>query len=252
MSRFISITQARDMIGLRMGCLRGVPSPWSEAAKGIFRIKGLDCTYAAQSEDDPEHAIAAWAGNSSVPIVAYDDEPLRTGWAEILLLAERLAPEMKLLPDDFEVRAEVIGLSHEICGEMGLGWAARNLLVEQGFESDGAAGFHPKVGKFLGRKYGYRPGEDYAGRVSRILTGLSARIAGRSYLVGESLTAADIYWAAFSNLVAPLPEELLPMNPHFRKSWEAVDPSVKESASSELMAHRDRMFSEHLETPMVI
>jgi glutathione S-transferase len=251
-SRFKSITEARDMAGLRMACLRGVPSPWTEAAKGIFRIKGLDCQYAAQSEGDPDNAIVAWSGNSSVPVVAWEGEPLRTGWSEILLLAERLAPETPLLPADFEGRSDVIGLSHEMCGEMGLGWAARNLLVEQGFATDGAAGFHPKVGKYLGRKYGYYKGEDYAGRVAQILTALSSRIAGRQYLVGDSLTAADVYWAAFSNLVAPLSEDLLPMNPHFRKSWEAVDASVKAAASEELMAHRDRMFADHLETPMVV
>lgn len=250
MSRFKPISEIRDTGGLRMACLRGVPSPWTEAAKGIFRIKGLDCQYGAQSEDDPDHAIAGWAGNSSVPVVAYNDEPLKTGWAEILLLAERLAPDIPMLPQGFGARAEAMGLAHEICGEMGLGWSARNLLVEQGFASDGAAGFHPKVGKFLARKYGYHEGEDYAGRVEMILTGLSERIAGRAYLLGDELTAVDVYWATFSNLVSPLSADKLPMIPHFRKSWEAVDLKVKSAASDELMAHRDRIYDTHLELPI--
>ncbi|WP_416897439.1 MAG: glutathione S-transferase family protein [Minwuia sp.] len=250
MSTFVSVTEARAMPGLRIACLRGVPSPWTEAAKAIFRVKGLDCQYAGQAEDDPDNAIAGWAGNSSVPVVAFEDEPLRTGWAEILLLAERLAPAKPLLPDGFEARAEAIGLSHEICGEMGLGWAARNFLVGLGFESDGASGFHPKVGKFLAGKYGYRESEDYRQRVIAILEALSARIAGKPFLVGSSLTAVDIYWAAFSNLVAPLPAEKLPMHPRFRAMWESVPDDVKSAASGELMAHRDRIYETCFELPV--
>lgn len=252
MSRFVSITEARKMSGLRMACLRAVPSPWTEAAKGIFHVKGLDCQYAGQAEDDPENAIAQWAGDSSAPVVAFDDEPLRTGWAGILLLAERLAPETPLLPKDFEGRAEAMGLAHEICGEMGLGWAARNLLVGVGFASEGASGFHPKVGKFLSGKYGYRENEDYRARVIGILEGLSERIAGKRFLVGDSLTAVDIYWAVFSNLFAPLPEEKLPMHPRFRQMWETAPADVKAAASTELMAHRDRIYDAYLETPAVL
>lgn len=252
MSRFIPITAARDMAGLRMACLRGVPSPWTEAAKGIFRVKGLDCQYAAQSDDDPDNAIREWAGDSSVPVVAFEDEKLRTGWAEILLLAERLAPSKPLLPADWEGRMTVFGIGHEICGEMGLGWAARNLLVGQGFESEGAKGFHPKVGKFLARKYGYRDDDPvgYRERVVDILEGLSARIEGRQFLVGDSLSAADIYWATFANLVSPLPEDQLPMHPAFRKSWESGDEAVKAAISPALKAHQERIYADYLEIPV--
>lgn len=252
MSRFVSITEAREMQGLRMACLRGVPSPWTEAAKGIFHHKGLDCQYAAQSEDDPDNAVADWAGDSSVPVVAFGDEPLRTGWAEILILAERLAPEKPLLPADWEGRMAVFGIGHELCGEMGLGWAGRNLLVGQGFESEGASGFHPKIGKFLSRKYGFREDEPvaYRERVMDILKGLSARIEGRKFLVGDSLTAADIYWATFANLLSPMPEDVLPMNPHFRKSWSSAEEGVKAAMSPALKAHQERIYAEYLETPV--
>jgi hypothetical protein len=36
-------------------------------------------------------------------------------------LAERLAPQPSLLPVDVMQRALMIGLSHEICGEIGIG-----------------------------------------------------------------------------------------------------------------------------------
>ena len=135
MSRFISIADARADRGLRMACLRGVPSPWTEAAKGIFHVKSLDCQYAAQRREDEDNAIAAWAGNSSVPVVAYENEPLRTGWAEILLLAERLAPQPALIPEAADQRALLFGLAHEICGEMGFGWCLRlHMLIQNGQE----------------------------------------------------------------------------------------------------------------------
>ena len=75
-----------------MACLRKIPSPWQEAAKGVFHVKGLECQYGAQAESDMENAIADWAGDSSIPVVAYRNEKLRTGWVEILMLAERPPP----------------------------------------------------------------------------------------------------------------------------------------------------------------
>jgi len=131
MNRFVSITQARGGSGLRLACLRGVPSPWTEAAKGIFYVKGLACQYAAQSKDEPDGALTAWAGDVGIPVVAYENEKLRTGWAEILLLAERLKPEPALIPQQASERAAMFGLSHEICGEMGFGWAYRLLMIQQ-------------------------------------------------------------------------------------------------------------------------
>jgi len=84
-----------------------VPSPWTEAAKGIFHVKGIACAYAAQAKDDPDGALVAWAGDVGVPVVAYENEKLRTGWAEILLLAERLKPEPVLVPARAEDRSPI-------------------------------------------------------------------------------------------------------------------------------------------------
>ncbi len=149
MSRFVSITQARAASGLRMACLRGVPSPWTEAAKGIFHVKGLACQYAAQSKDDPDGALVAWAGDVGIPVVAYENEKLRTGWAEILLLAERLKPEPALIPARAEDRALLFGLAHEICGEMGFGWAYRLLMIQQSLGHGSETGFPSNVANYL-------------------------------------------------------------------------------------------------------
>lgn len=41
-----SIHEARDLPGLRLISLNGLPSPWSQAARGIFHVKRLDYTIA--------------------------------------------------------------------------------------------------------------------------------------------------------------------------------------------------------------
>ena len=43
-------------------------------------------------------ALLAWTGHENAPIAVYENEKARAGWAEILFLAERLAPEPRLIP----------------------------------------------------------------------------------------------------------------------------------------------------------
>jgi glutathione S-transferase len=258
MSRFISIAQARELGGLRMACLRGVPSPWTEAAKGVFYVKGLDCQYAAQKRDDEDDAIARWAGNSSVPVVAYENEPLRTGWAEILLLAERLQPEPRLIPAAAEERALLFGLAHEICGEMGLGWCLRLYMLKTSMgHTPGAgpgdgAGFPPAVTASLAAKYGFNP-VDVAmakDRVIAILTMLDVRLADADYLLGDTLSAVDIYWATFANLLTPLPEELLPAVAMIRDVYDNSDAEIDAALTPRLRAHQEMVYERHLELPV--
>src|SRR4051794_8942682 len=114
MTEFVSLTSARDLPGLRLTIVRNVPSPWSQAAKGILEIKRLPFVLAERAADDPDPLLRAWTGQESLPVVAYEQERPRTGWAEILFLAERLAPAPALIPGDPERRTLMFGLAHEI------------------------------------------------------------------------------------------------------------------------------------------
>jgi glutathione S-transferase len=252
MSGFISITQMRAAKGLRIAGLRGVPSPWTEAAKGIFHVKGLSCQYAAQSKEDPDGALAAWAGDVGIPVVAYDNEKLRTGWAEILLLAERLQPEPALIPADADARALLFGLSHEICGEMGLGWAYRLLMIRQSLDHGGESNFPSNIANYLGQRYGLNPTHARSAkeRTIDLLRMLSRRIEGRRYLVGDTLTAADIYWATFANLITPLAESELPAAPMIRAAYTCRDADILAAMSKDLRALQRRIYDEHLELPV--
>ena len=151
---------ARERGGLRMVVVSGVPSPWGEAAKGALHVKQIP--WVAVRLDPSSQAMADWTGQRSGPVAMYDDEAPRSGWAEILLLSERLAPEPVLLPSDPEERSLAFGLSHEICGEMGLGWCRRLQGIHAGL-SDGG-GFPEGVARYLAPKYGYRAEEASASK----------------------------------------------------------------------------------------
>ena len=102
--------------GLRIVLVRGVPSPWSQAAKAIFEIKGLPYVAAPLEVAGANAEIAAWSGQNSAPVVAWQGEPPINRWLDILLLAERLEPAPALLPADPLQRALAIGLGHEMLG----------------------------------------------------------------------------------------------------------------------------------------
>lgn len=196
---YVSVDEAIARRGLRMVVVGDVPSPWGEAAKGIFHIKGIDWVAVRLAYDS--EPLKAWAGQRSGPVAIYDNERPRAGWAEILLLAERLAPGPTLLPKDAAERALAFGLAHEICGEDGLGWARRLQLIHAGLQ--GAGGFAPRVAIYLAKKYGYGPeaGAAAGARVAALLRMLTARLkaqraAGSRFYVGNTVSAVDVYSAS--------------------------------------------------------
>lgn len=250
----ISITEARNLPGMRLVLLPGLPSPWSQAAKGIFEVKKIPYLRVHQLDEDPPELLRDWTGQESFPVAAWERERPRSGWAEILLLAERLEPEPSLLPAGQADRALFFGLAHEICGEMGLGWCCRLIMIHNGLKANPEAAFLSD----LGEKYGYHSpdlGERAVGRVIAILNQLDAllelrRRDGEHYFFGKRVSALDIYWAAFSNLIDPLPPEQCPMPDALRPMFTQSDPRIKAAFTPALSFHRDYVFHEHLVLPM--
>lgn len=250
---YVGVDEAIERAGLRMVVVGGVPSPWGEAAKGILHIKGID--WAAVRLVYDSEPLKDWAGQRSGPVAILDAERPRDGWAEILLLAERLAPTPALLPPDPAQRALVFGLAHEICGEEGLGWARRLQLVHAGLNK--AGGFPGRVASYLAKKYGHSPerGEGAGRRVADLLGMLAARLkaqrqAGSRYYVGESLTAVDVYSATFMALFAPLPDEQCAMDAASRAAFETRDDQTIAALDPMLLQHRDFIYRERLELPL--
>jgi glutathione S-transferase len=250
---YIGFEEAQRTKGLRMVVVSGVPSPWGEAAKGILHMKGIPWKAVRLDVADP--AMAAWIGGRSGPVVMFEDEAPRAGWAEILLLAERLAPKPALLPSDTEQRVLAMGLAHEICGEMGLGWCRRNQAVDDGLHERG--GFPKPIAAYLGPKYGYRAEETrtYAERVIAILGSLSARLkaqrdAGSRFYLGHAPTAVDLYSATCMALFAPLPHAQCAMREELRAAFSSRDEATTAALDPILLEHRDFIYAEYLELPL--
>jgi glutathione S-transferase len=250
---YVSVEEAMQRRGLRMVVVGGVPSLWGEAAKCILHIKRIEWAAVRLAYDS--EPLKQWAGQLNGPVAVYNDERPRTGWAEILLLAERLAPAPPLLPADAADRALVFGLAHEICGESGLGWTRRLQLVHAGLHN--AGGFAERAAKYLGKKYGYRPeaGASYGPRVMALLGMFAARLkaqraAGSRYCVGDAVTAVDVYSAACIALFSPLPAAQCAMDAGTRAAFETLDAQTQAALDPILLEHRDMMYAEHLQLPL--
>ena len=244
----VDIEQAIKSDGLRIVIVKAMPSAWGVAAKAMIEYKGLDyvCAYQIPMSDNPE--LLAWSGTNSGPVVAWNDEPPINRWEDILLLLERLAPEPRLVPEEPAERIEVFGISREICGEVGFGWNRRIDLMRP------AAGEAPSP---FAQKYHYREAE--AALANSRVIGLMGELANRlkkqkengsNYLVGSAVTAADFYWAAFSNFVQIQPQEECPINPDARPMFENTSAEITAAIDPILIEHRDYIMRTYYKLPL--
>lgn len=249
---YVGVAEARATPGLRLVLGRAVPGPWSVAARAIFDIKGIAYTAVAHDAGMPNEELCAWTGNASAPVAMLDNDRPRGTWAEILLLAEMLEPSPPLIPADPYQRMEMFGLSHEICAEDGLGWVLRELL----FAAQQAAG-NVQFPAMLA-KYNSRQTVEHLGRRLNDVLGLLANRlaaqarAGSRYLVGDRLSAADIYWAAFSNLLQPMAPDACAMPDFYRTIPAQIAPHLDAPVAAALIAHRDHIVATYLETPICL
>jgi glutathione S-transferase len=252
---FVDLEQAKQRSGLRLVVVAGVPSPWGEAAKAVLHVKKIPFVAVRMTPGDA--ALQAWTRQASAPVALYEDEAPRGGWAEILLLAERLAPDPRLVPEDAAERATLFGLAHEICGEMGLGWCRRLQGIVGPLEADESGSYPKPIAEYLGQKYGYRRGigPEAKRRVLELLGLLSARLhaqqeSGSDYYLGDRLSALDIYSAAFMAIFRPLPPEQCPMPEMLRTAFASLDAETEEALDPILFEHRDRLYAKHLALPL--
>jgi glutathione S-transferase len=257
---YVEIEKARHLPGLRLALTSGVPGPWGEAAKGIFHAKGIPFARVAQTAGADNDELFAWTGHRNAPIAIYEDEPPRTTWAEILFLAERLRPEPALVPANLDERVLCFGLAQELMGENGFGWSRRLMLLQPGMgDSDTPPeAMRATLGR-MSRQYGYSraAAEKAPERAAQLLDLLSRRLAaqraaGKRYLIGDRLSAVDIYWAAMAALVAPLPADVCAMPEMLRGLYGNPGPRVAAALDPALLEHRDRIYRDHMEFPIAL
>ena len=255
--RFVDLEEARAARGVRLLALSALPSPWSEAAKGLLHVKEIPALCVRFRRGDA--AQTAWAGIGNAPALFYDDEPPRSGWAEILTLTERLGGKMSLVPADPERRAKLFGLAHELCGEDGLGWSARLIMIDGSLGSGGARSFPLAAAQHLAARYSYAP-ERIAharSRVAEILalfdrTLADSQAAGHAYLLGDRMTALDVYLATFlTPIVGVAAEECPALAPPVRPAFAYLGEQVG-AVPPALSAHRRQVYRDHLPWPIAL
>tara|TARA_Y100001934_G_C12065687_1_gene637583 strand:- start:184 stop:822 length:639 start_codon:yes stop_codon:yes gene_type:complete len=199
--------------------------------------------------EDLQAKLYELTAQTSLPTMLHDDERPRNVWIEQLALAERIgAPgSPKLIPDDVEQRVDVFGLCAVLLAEDGLVWNMRILTDSP-----------------LGRKYGYSEEASAAAprKIAEVITLLDQRLEaqatrGSNYLVGDRLTAVDIYWATLSMTVLPPPPEIMPLtrqNQGMMKFFEANSsiPEIAGALTTTIETHQRYVLTTHCEMPAVL
>jgi glutathione S-transferase len=249
---FATVEQARTAPGVRLVVLASVPSPWSESAKGLLVVKGIDGILVRFAASD--RSVSQWTGWHNAPVLMIDGEPPRVHWSEILEAAERIGGRTSLVPSDPEERIRMFGLAHEVLGEGGLVWNRRLIVIHRGLITEGRDGFPLRIARYLAPKYGYTPQRAEAAetRVALILRKLgdlaeANRARGSEYLLGNRLTALDIYSATALWPFAPLSEDQCPgVPPLIRRAFDTSSAAVPTA----LLEHRERVYKQHLGLPV--
>lgn len=246
---YVSVEKARQQSGLRLVLCAGTPGVWGEAIKAVLSYKGIAYTPVLQEVGGENQALRDWTGQTSAPVIIDADNRQHMLWESMVLLAETLAPEPALIPTAADQRALHFGLLREIAGVEGLGWNRRL----QSIALSGGPSANPVL-KRLADKYGYSD-EAVArseARTVEILQLLSRQLQNNGpYFFGDQLTALDFYAAVFIGvMINPLPHELIPMPKGMRAGFSHPSPAIAEALDSHLRAHRDKVFDQHIQTPL--
>jgi glutathione S-transferase len=251
---YIDIETAKTAPGLRLVLTRVPGAPWTEAAKAVFDVKNIPYAHVAQVPGRTDDALRQWTGIANALIAVYREERPRDGWHEILLLAERLMPEPRLIPADPRERATMLGLTGELMSEDGLIWNRRLIMIEIGLREKS---FMTEFVRLRGRDFGWSPeaAQRAQGRIIEVLKLFSEqlarqRAAGYRYMMGASLTALDLYWACACAIMQPLPPEHAAMPDALRQSYSTYPEAIRDALDPALLAHRDFIYREHLTLPL--
>lgn len=255
---FISLDEAAEMTkGTRVTFVPGMQAMYSEALKNICFVKNVPLIRVLHPQmgideatgKDKQEKLYEVTSQTSLPTMLHDEERPRNVWIEQLALAEQIgaADSPSLIPDNFDLRVEMFGLCAVILAEDGLTWNMRILIDSP-----------------LGRKYGYseEASSSAPGKIAEIISLIDNRLQaqekrGSQYLVGDSITAADIYWATMSMTVLPVPEEIMPktkQNTGMLFFFEANSKisTIEEALTKRIQDHQQFILTTYCETPAVL
>ncbi len=255
---FISLEEAIEMkTGTRITFVPGVQALYAEALKNICYVKMIHITRVLhplmgtdkETGEDRQSNLYKLTKQKSLPTMLHDEERPRNVWIEQLALAEQIgsSESPSIIPESFELRAEMYGLCAIILAEDGLVWNMRIL-------NDGP----------LGRKYGYSEAAS-SSAPAKIVDALkvinkkleSQKKLGSQYLIGNKLSAVDIYWATMSMCMVPAAEDIMPktrQNQGMLAGFEAISkiPDFADVISPLMEAHQRYILKTYCETPAIL
>src|SRR3984885_5763888 len=213
MDAWLTLQQALAAPGLRLAPVRaGLPSPWSEFARSWSHVKRIPSSLVdARDADRGLTSIRPLTGQESLPVVFWNDERPRSSWLRQVMMIARL-------------------LTEPAFGER-----------ERG------------IGHYLSKKYRHNT-DSVEGSIKHceeiVLTFGDLRSAGHDYLLGSTLTALDLAWAAFAALIQPLSEGLCPMKPLWRDLYTWMPPVTPCHTLEALLSHREHIYRDWLTLPV--
>lgn len=255
---FISLDEAAAMTrGTRVTFAPGFPAIFSEALKNICYVKGVPLIRVLHPHmgidkatgKDRQAKLYELTSQTGLPTMFHDQERPRSVWTEQLALAERIgAPGTpKLIPDDVQLRADMFGLCAVVVAEDGLVWNMRIL------------GDNP-----LARKYGYseQASADAPGKMAAVVNLIDRRLQaqeqrGSRYLVGDAITAADVYWATMSMTILLPPPDIMPVTKQNERGLKffasnSKIPPIADALSQRIEDHQRYILTTYCETPAVL
>ena len=255
MSPWLTLEQALGAPGLRVAPVRaGLPSPWSEFVRACFHVKRIPYSLVdARDADRGLTSIKTLTGQESLPVVFWNDERPRSNWLDQLVLAERISLQPRLLPDDPFERAKAVGLIAELCSEAGFGWHRRVMMIARLLTEPTFGERERGIGHYLSKKYRHNT-DSVEGSTKQceeiVSTFAGLRAAGHDYLLGSTLTALDLAWAAFAALIQPLAEDLCPMKPLWRDLYTWMPSVTPHHAVEAMLSFRERIYRAWLPLPV--
>ena len=255
---FISLEEAANMKeGVRITFIPGLQAIYAEALKNICYVKKIEIIRVLHpfmgtdkvTGKDRQAELYALTSQTSLPTMLYKEERPRNVWIEQLALAEKIgSPDSKsLIPENFKERADMFGLCSIVLGEDGLVWNMRIL-------SDSP----------LARKYGYsvEASSEAPNKIAEIIKLIDTKLSaqkekGSKFLIGDSLSAVDIYWSTVSMTVLPASLKIMPktkQNEGMLLAFEGISkiPQIAEATSELIHSHRDYILKTYCETPAVL
>ena len=245
---YVKPAAAQEMDGLRLALTAHAPAPYSLSARAILDHHGVAYVPVLQVGGGGNEELVAWTGHRNAPVAVYNDEAPRVGWLEILNLAERLGAGPSLIPSAVDDRMLMVGLTNELIGENGFIWNLRLVMLGLGGPERVAK---ERVRNPMYDQYGYSEAaaavavERAKAAMERLTVQLIAqRKAGSRYIVGQALSAVDIYWVYFSQAVGTFSEALCPMPSGMRKAYDIAGSQLGE-LDPILVEQRDWVLAEH-------